>query len=613
MSRPQVLLTKDELFDRVWPGLAVSEAVLTTAVKELRRALGDDARAPRVIETVHGRGYRFLLPVALAEAPPVAPASAEAVLDAPLSPSPPSPRRLWMVGALLLILIAAPLATYLLWTSVPKDGTAASGQHPKSIAVLPFRDLSPGGTHGWFADGLTEELSNSLARVPDLRVPSRASAALFGGPAVDTRRAAASLGVAHLLEGSVRISGDRVRVTVRVIRAADGYQLWSETYDRPGRDIISIQEDIAFAIASALRTVMEPARLRAMTLAGTRSVEAYEAYLRGLSHDQRQFADGDLAHSRLAAEAYERARQLDPEFAAAHWLAAKTWFGNATRIDSTLRDGMSEQERLARFFERINAAIAASDDDTERLRYIAYRSAMQLRPREAFRTMLAYLRARPRDIDGWELMAEIAAWSGQRRWIGIAAARVHQLSVEQGDPRSRAITLSVMAMDIDAAIARTREQLALRPERALAQYQGHRALVWGGRVAEARELLGRIDASDLPIDNRLLARLRQACVEGRRADALNLRREIDALPDLNSSHQAAQILGDEAAAVELLKPLDVPDRLPTLMQYMIQPTFDASAYPLLSARLRQNGITIPAAVPTPGACPAAADGPQGRR
>ncbi len=593
MDRPQILLTKEELFARVWTDLHVSDAVLTTAVKELRQAIGDPARQPVFIETAHGRGYRFLLPVERTET--IGPLAG--VLPAV---APPRGRTrkggIGMIAAGLLILVAA-LAV---WAGGgPPRSHAVVVPDPKSIVVMPFEDLSPGGDQRWFADGLAEEVQTTLSRTPDLRVMSRASAARLSREGASGAQVADRLATAQFLEGSVRRSGDRVRVTVKLVRAADGAQVWAHSYDRDASDVISIQEDIAYRIASALKTVMDPAQLRLMVAAGTQSVEAHEAYMKGLALDQRQFEEGDLAFAVSAAEAYERARALDPTFAAAHWKSALTWFGNQTRVDSTTRAAVPEPVRRARYLERVDAAIANSRDSTESLKYQAARASVALQFRSAHRLMARYLEARPRDVDAWETMADLSAYAGERVWMRRAAERIHTLSLEGGEPRSRAITVSVMAMDLDAAVDRARAQLALRPDNAMTQYQAHRALIWKGQADEARALLPDIQASRLPETNRLLAGMRQACADGRLDEADALRSRIENEGDLNTRWAAAGIAGDTAGATAILRPLDTAEGLPRLMQYLINPTFDSRSYPLLTSRLARNGISprVPAHEP----------------
>lgn len=603
MEQPQLLLTKDMLFETVWPGLAVSEAVLTTAMKELRRALGDDARAPTLIETVHGRGYRFLLPVERKPGESGPPGLADDAGEAAASPAPPHWGRPAVLAIAALVLVVVGLTAGRFWPGAGGSRIEISASDAKSLAVLPFLDLSPDASERWFADGLGEELAVSLSRTPDLRVASRLSAARARAEGADLEQTARKLGVAHILEGTVRRAGGRVRVTVQLVRAHDGLQVWAETYDRADADVISIQEDIAFQIASALKTVLDPQKLRAMLEAGTRSVEAYEAFLQGRSFDQRQLKDGGLEHARAAGEAYDRARALDPNFAEAHWQAAQTWFGNATRVDAGARSSsLSQEEQLARYFERVDAAIRAARNEVERARYEAERASMQLRVREAHRLMTDYVRARPRDIDAWEDMADIAAYAGRRDWLIKAAERVHTLSLAEGDPRSRAITLTAMALELEDAAARARRHLADKPDVALTQYQAHRALIWAGEAQEARALLDRISASALPLENKLLAALRQACAERDIPTAMRLYRELDAKADIAGRWQAAQIAGDFAAAEEILRPLDTPQMLPTLLQFVIYPTFDPAAFPTLRARLDREGVTMQKPAPMPAGC-----------
>jgi TolB-like protein/DNA-binding winged helix-turn-helix (wHTH) protein/tetratricopeptide (TPR) repeat protein len=591
VQTPEVLVSKDALFEAVWPGLAVSDSVLTTAVKELRQALGDDARKPWIIETAHGRGYRFLLPVTPQGV--VVPEPQVAAVPPPTGQAPARRRVAWgfVVLAAALVLIAVVAAVLLRPTLL--------GPHPKSVAVLPFAELSADPNDQWFADGFTEEVLSTLARTPDLRVASRLPVGQ------DPAAVARSQAVAHVLTGSVRRAGDRVRVTVDLIRTSDGAHVWSQSYDRRGGDVISIQEDVGLHIAQALKTVTDGAKLRAMSAAGTRSVEAYEAYLRGLALTRRQLNEGDVAYAKAAADAYEEARRIDPRFAAAHWRSAMTWFGNATRIDSaSAGQGLSDKARLAGFFERVDAAIATSQDQTETLKYRAVRAVMQLHVREARRLMGDYLTARPRDAEAWEEMAQLSAYAGDRRGLVEAARRFEDLTLDSGQPRSRAITLLVMGGRYGEAASLSRKLVRLAPDSVLTLYQAQRAEVMAGHRTESRRLLDRLQTSTLPADNKRLAALRQACADRRLGDAGRIYAELAAGPKFSNRFHAAQLVGDEAAATAALAPLDTPDRLPTLMQFMIYPTFDARAFPRLHAALVADGVTPPPPASLPYACPA---------
>jgi TolB-like protein len=256
----------------------------------------------------------------------------------------------------------------------PEPAVEAFEPSPKSIAVLPFEDLSPAHDQQWFAAGMTEEILNSLARTPDLRVAARTSTEEIGKE--DIRAIGRRLNVAYVLEGSLRREGDRVRVTAQLIRSRDGFHLWSQNYDRSTADVIGIQEQIAIAIGQSLKTVMSPDKLQAMVSLGTRSVEAYEEYLRGLAFQRSALQTGDKRDTEGAYAAFERARQLDPQFAAAHWEAAARFFSRATRVGSAAaQSDENERGRLHEYLTRVDAAIAASEGRPEQLRYRSARAS----------------------------------------------------------------------------------------------------------------------------------------------------------------------------------------------------------------------------------------------
>lgn len=589
MQSPQRLVTKEELLERVWEGMAVSESVLTTAIKEARAAIGDDARQPSYIETLHRRGYQFMRPVETRTADEVHPAAA------PRSSAFRIGHR-WAQLAAALAAVATVVAGLIIW-----DGRLEqAGPHPKSVAVLPFRDISPAPAQQWFADGLTVEIINGLSKAPDIRVSDvMANVGVIEG---EIRLDESWSNAAQIVKGSVRRADGMVRVSVQLLRAADGTVLWSENYDRGETDLIAIQEDVAFDIAQALKTVADPTELRAMLSVGTRSVAAYEAYLRGLSEDQASLDDGNADHARSASAAYEEARAIDPGFAAAHWAAAQKWFGNSTRVNTNaVGADLSDKERIARYVERVDAAISATKDSIERLRY-RYAKAVIGFEFEAARDYLAdYLKERPRDMDAWEDFALVSGYLRDRRGMRRAARRLHDLSMEAQAPRSRAITIAVMSGDFAGGAAIAREQLKATPDAAMTNYQAHRALLWSGAIGEARQRLDALAATALPADSIKLALLRQACAEGRETEAHRIRSEIDLTGNRISRWQAAQLFADDRAAHALLSPLDTPDGHPTLLQYLFIQTFDASRYPGLLARLPESVADTPA-LKTPYQC-----------
>jgi len=184
-----------------------------------------------------------------------------------------------------------------------------------SVAVLPFTNLSGDPKQDYFSDGVSEELINALSHIEALQVSARTSSFSFKGKNADIAAIARKLNVAAILEGSIRRSGNTVRITAQLVNTVNGYHLWSQNYDRDLRDILSLQTDIATAVAQELQVKLLGEEAARIEVGGTRNPEAYDAYLRGI---QIEVTAQDLASSRLALAAFDRAISLDPNFAAAY-------------------------------------------------------------------------------------------------------------------------------------------------------------------------------------------------------------------------------------------------------------------------------------------------------
>ena len=207
-------------------------------------------------------------------------------------------------------------------TGVSETGHAVQAD-AASIAVLPFVDMSPGKDQEYFADGMSEELLNLLAQLPQLHVIARTSSFSFKGKEADIATIARTLNVAHVLEGSVRKSGDTVRITVQLIRASDSTHLWSQTYDRKLNDVFKVQDEIARAVVAALQVKLLPAERERLAAAPTVNAEAYDAYLKGLYHWYKLSPEGLDA----AEHYFELALAKDPKYARAHAGIALLWMG----------------------------------------------------------------------------------------------------------------------------------------------------------------------------------------------------------------------------------------------------------------------------------------------
>jgi transcriptional activator of cad operon len=257
----------DDLLNQVWPDVTVTSDSVYQAVASLRRLLGDDSRQPTYIATVPRLGYRLVASVSAAEpiprsieekgSPPAADNKAP-THDAPASgPRLPTSFK-WLTGAALCIVV---VIAFLFHSKVAHSNhaalPAAASQPQKSIAVLPFLDLTQEMNEEPFADGMTQELIDKLSKVPGLRVPGPTSSFYFKGKQIPVADIARTLGVVYVLDGSVRKSGPRLRVAAQLVRADNGYVIWSETYDRPFHDILMVQDDIADEVTKALRASTE--------------------------------------------------------------------------------------------------------------------------------------------------------------------------------------------------------------------------------------------------------------------------------------------------------------------------------------------------------------------
>ena len=264
----------DALLNQVWSDVTVAPDSVYQAVASLRRLLGDDAKQPTYIETVPRLGYRMVAPVSpWADQWPdqsIAPAGPLRTSDSEHSAPVPGPRSRtrfpWSTGAALfcfaLLSCLVLVVTFLFYADLANIFRSASSaniapQPQKSIAVLPFLDLTETMNQEPFADGMTEELIDKLSKSPGLRVPPPTSSFYFKGKQIPIADIAKTLGVAYVLDGSVRKSGARLRVAARLTRVDNGYVVWSETYDRPFDDILMVQDDIAAEVSKALRASIE--------------------------------------------------------------------------------------------------------------------------------------------------------------------------------------------------------------------------------------------------------------------------------------------------------------------------------------------------------------------
>jgi TolB-like protein/DNA-binding winged helix-turn-helix (wHTH) protein/Flp pilus assembly protein TadD len=438
------VLTKDELLQEIWPGTFVEEVNLAVNISTLRKLLGENPQDGRYIVTVSGRGYRFVASVRETGR------TAEEDLDgktgpgkfeeAPLATPPlPANGRKWGITAAAVLLLLAGIGSYLWRQHHVRKRTAAIDA---LIAVLPFADLSQGKDQEYFSDGLADELTNDLQKIRGLKVIARSSAFQFKGKNEDLRTVGRKLGVANILEGSVRREGNRVRITAALTKVDDGFQLWSEMYDREIDDLFAVQAEIARAVSVALQVRMLDPNPGADSSHLRRNPAAYEPYLQAQYFLTRGEDKDDLEK---ALGYVDQAIQLDPDF-------APSWALRSLVINTAATIGLRDHEKS--FLEaRDNAEKAIALDATSAAGYLAL---------------------------GWVKLGY--EWD----WDGADAALKKAADLQPGS----AVVLSYRAYlyeclgRLDEAIALTQEASVLDPLRTNA-YLGS-LLLTAGRYEEAR-------------------------------------------------------------------------------------------------------------------------------
>ena len=349
---PGQTVSVEQLLNEVWKGVVVTPDSVYQAVASLRRVLGDDSSDPTYIANVPRRGYRLVAAVAPGADSPSPPAGIPPAspVDASTAPATPEGSRSvsaqfhwvgWAVSVLLLMVLGYVIVDRTLLSHRTPTSAAKSAVAPtitdKSIAVLPFIDLSEKHDQEYFADGLAEEVLSLLSSLPDLKVISRTSSFQFKGKSADVRTVGRQLGAAYVVEGSVRRFGDRVRVTAQLISSQDGVHRWSDSYERDVGDVLRMQQEIAAALGRGLQVEVGGAQWE--PAARLTDTGAYTAYLHGL-HAMDKY---DYSGLEEAIGYFERALALDPSLIRAREKLAHVYY---LQLEMSLVTPDSGAERL---------------------------------------------------------------------------------------------------------------------------------------------------------------------------------------------------------------------------------------------------------------------------
>jgi TolB-like protein/DNA-binding winged helix-turn-helix (wHTH) protein len=474
------VVSVDRLLNEVWTGVIVGSASVYQSVSQLRKLLGDVDPEPTYVATVPRKGYRLVAPVTRLAARSETPAAA-VVPSAEPTPLPPRSRtKPLLLGAALLIALIAVGAV--IWK---KTSTGKLLSTVNSIVVLPFIDMTADKSDQSFCDGLTEELSSWLAQIPTLRVVARTSAFAFRGQGEDVRKIGKALNTNHILEGSLRRSGNRMRITVQLIDARTGYHLWSEDFDRPVDDAIKIQEDISRSVAGTLQVRLTTASERQLAARRTADPQAFQTYLLA-----RHYAQLLPESTERAIELFRKVLIADPKFSPAYPELAYALLNQGEYRSIPIADVAAQVEPLI--------ATALLLDDSMSAAY-AVRGALrasQSRTKEALDDLQHAISLNPSDMGALAEIGRIRLFNGQPREAlkdyDRAAALDPLNSTLQG---ARCTTLQDLAQ-YEAAASACERARTLQPGTAqaadaltwLAESQGHieEGLRWNTAALKAR-------------------------------------------------------------------------------------------------------------------------------
>lgn len=452
------LVTREAIQESLWSdGTNVDfEVGVNRCVRQLRAALGDTSDAPRYIRTIPRIGYSFIT----------------AVASGPVAKQPDLP------------------------VAAGTERAEQTGSHP-SIAVLPLANLSGDPEDEYFSDGLAEELTNALAQIRGLRVIARTSAFAFKGRNEDIRRIAETLGVDHVLEGSVRRSADRIRVTIQLIHAADGSHRLSKRYEREPTGIFALQDEISADVAHELSIHLGIEKHLGIVKRFPNNIAAYEAYLEGRFHWHKYTP----AAFERGSKCFERAIALDPAYAPAYTGIAQCGLGLVTEADAPALEFLPQAAAAARRAIELDEAdaeahavlgqIAAMRDYDWMAAERSFRRALELNPVAYVRTAYAMWRLLPQGRTA-EAVIECDRVLEQDP-LHLVARQVRAAAFMFAREDDKAAEICLHILDIDDRFSKAIQCLSF-----LRGYQGRfeESIAWAERLVQ---ILGRTPASLYPL------------------------------------------------------------------------------------------------------------------
>ncbi len=454
-TRPGQLVAREKLRDEIW-GAEVFidfERGLNQCIRQIRAALDDDAETPRYIETLPRLGYRFIGPIL---------DGGDALTRGNELAAAPRPR-LWIPGSKAVAAAAVVLASLVAATTYLHIGRKSVEVTPPitSIAVLPLENLSGDPNQDFFAEGMTEELITTLSKISALKVISRTSVMQYKGVKRPVPQIARELGVDAIIEGSVLRSRDQVRITAQLINASSDTHVWGESYDRDVRDVLTLQSEVARAIAQEIRVAITPAEQRRLAAVHPVNPEAHELYLIGRYHWWKRTAP-DMAK---AIEAFKQAIKAEPNYAAA--------YAGLADAQSISADNGFQPPEMGKAEARAAALKAVALDDSLAEAHIALGNIYDTYDWDWARADAEFRRAIALDPNSAVAYLAYAAYlSTVRRDEEAIAAGLHARELDPLATRIDAVLAAIYycAHRYDEAIATSQKGLEIDPNDAMGHY-----------------------------------------------------------------------------------------------------------------------------------------------
>lgn len=594
LKQPGQMVSREELIRTLWPGGGFGDFDhgLNKAVNKLREVLGDSAESSKYIETVARRGYRF---IALVHAPNSAthssseiPADGSAAESRALAePISRKPKKRAYVLAIALLIALASLGTLSFSSSARGRLFGRANPHRiQALAVLPLADLSSDAAQGFFADGMTEELTTDLGKIAALRVTSRTSAMQYKGAKKPLKQIAAELNVDALVEGTVARSGNRVRITANLVQASPEKHLWAQSYESDVGDALTVQGQIAQAVAREIQVKLTPNEQTRLAVARPVNPEAQDLYFRGVN----TIRDMDSANSsEKAVKDLQLAIEKDPNYARAYSALAllyATWIPGMTEgprqrmpkakqnvlkalsLDNTLEEAHSQLGMIELLYDWDWSAAEEQ-----------YKQAIALNPNDLI-------------LRGWHARGLVASGHSQEAVAEAQSIFALGPTPAEWDPP---IWVFLLARRYDLARERGQQLLELAPNLVWGHFEMAQLYEQQGQPQKSTEEFLKTDEM-FGADPQTLTQLRKACAKGGAPGYWRRKLEIyeqsarSAYVPAVLVAAACERVGDAECAFKWLeKGFDERDDL--MINLKVEPVFDSlQADPRFQVLLRRVGI-----------------------